>query len=186
MDTYTPEEKLELLQLARAAIESRLKGQPLPDTGTLCEKSQNIRSCFVTLHKKDGSLKGCIGNINAFEPLADNIVHNAVNSAFEDPRFQPVRFPDELSELNIEISILTLPEKISSMEEFELGKHGIILFKNGRSAVFLPQVAPEQGWDKETTLTHLSLKAGLGAGAWREPDAQFQVFEAIVFSEPLP
>lgn len=186
METYTSEEKRQLLQLARTAIESRLKGQALPDTGALSEKLRNIRSSFVTLHKKEGNLRGCIGNINAFEPLADNIVHNALNSAFEDPRFPPLISPDELSELNIEISILTLPEKISSIEKFEVGKHGIILSKNGRSAVFLPQVASEQGWDKETTLTHLSLKAGLSAGAWREPGTQFQVFEAIVFSESLP
>lgn len=183
-ELYSHEEKRLMLSLARSAMESVLKREKIPNSSKAPEKFHETASCFVTLHTiPDRNLRGCIGNIGGFEPLALNIVHNAVNSAFRDPRFQPVSSLEELSSLEIEISVLTPPEDISSLDEFIIGKHGIILLKNGRSAVFLPQVAPEQGWDKETTLTHLSMKAGLPSGAWQDKDAAFKVFSAIVFSE---
>lgn len=181
---YTHEEKILMLRLARSAMESVLKKEKVPGTSKAPEKFHETASCFVTLHTTpDRNLRGCIGNIGGFEPLALNIVHNAVNAAFRDPRFQPVSSLEELKTLEIEISVLTPPQDIISPDEFIIGKHGIILLKNGRSAVFLPQVAPEQGWDKETTLSHLSMKAGLSHDAWKEKDASFKVFSAIVFSE---
>ena len=90
--------------------------------------------------------------------------------------------PVEVGELSIEISAMTPPVAIGSWSEFVVGKHGIVLSKSGRSAVFLPQVAPEQGWTAEQTLTHLAQKAGLAPDAWRE-GAEFEVFEAQVFNE---
>ena len=84
--------------------------------------------------------------------------------------------------LDIHISVLTAPKAASGWEAIELGRHGIVLQKAGRSATFLPQVAPEQGWDLETTLNRLSQKAGLPADAWRE-GASFLLFEAEVFGE---
>jgi AmmeMemoRadiSam system protein A len=183
IEVYSSDEKKLMLALARSTIENALKktshSLPNPMPEKLCE----TRSCFVTLHSKDGSLRGCIGNIEAFEPLCNNIIHNASNSAFQDPRFQRVKSLEELSDIIIEISVLTPPEKIKSTDDFIIGKHGIILSKGFHSSVFLPQVAPEQGWDKETTLLHLSLKAGLDPYTWKEADAEFKVFEAIVFSE---
>jgi AmmeMemoRadiSam system protein A len=137
----------------------------------------------VTLHTKGGDLRGCIGNIGAFEPLIDNIRGNAFNAAFRDPRFRPVSSEEELKGLEFEISVLTEAEPIDGPDSFVIGEHGIILQKNGRSAVFLPQVAPEQGWDVPETLTHLSMKAGLGPDAWREKDTRFSVFRAVVFAE---
>ena len=183
IEAYSPDEKKMLLALARSTIENVLKRQAPPIPDPLPAKLRETRSCFVTLHTKDGALHGCIGNIEAFEALYANIIHNAGNSAFQDPRFQRVKSLDELADITIEISVLTPPEKIKSTAEFIIGKHGIILSKAGHSSVFLPQVAPEQGWDKETTLVHLSLKAGLDPYAWKEADAEFKVFEAIVFSE---
>lgn len=180
---YSSDEKKVMLALARTTIENVLKRLPPSIPDSVPTKFHDIRSCFVTLHTKDGSLRGCIGNIEAFESLCDNIIHNAVNSAFQDPRFQRIKSLDELANITIEISVLTPPEKIKSTDDFIIGKHGIILSKGVRSSVFLPQVAPEQGWDKETTLVHLSLKAGLEPYAWKEADAEFKVFEAIVFSE---
>jgi AmmeMemoRadiSam system protein A len=137
-------------------------------------------AAFVSLHR-DGNLRGCIGNLEAVEPLYRNVIHNARNAAFQDPRFMPLTAA-ELAGLNIEISVLTPPRPIHSVDEFQIGTHGIILTKGQRRAVFLPQVAPEQGWDRETTLTHLSLKAGMGPDDWRR-GAKYYVFEAIVFSE---
>ena len=183
IEVYSSDEKSMMLALARSTIENILKkiSPSIPDS--IPEKLRETRSCFVTLHTKTGALRGCIGNIEAFEPLCNNIIHNASHSAFQDPRFQRIKSLNEISDIVIEISVLTPTEIIKSTDDFIIGKHGIILSKDLHNSVFLPQVAPEQGWDKETTLTHLSLKAGLPPYAWKEADAEFKVFEAIVFSE---
>lgn len=182
-DSYTTEEKKILLDLARKEIAANLTGEESPSLTGLDDKLQQIRSCFVTLHTAQGALRGCIGNIEPFQPLAENVVHNARNAAFRDPRFPAVSSVDELSSLVIEISILTVPVPIPSYKDFVVGKHGIILQKGYNSAVFLPQVAPEQGWDAETTLTHLAMKAGLSPDSWKDEGCQFKVFEAVFFSE---
>ncbi|MCF6175884.1 MAG: AmmeMemoRadiSam system protein A [Victivallaceae bacterium] len=179
---YNNEERGELLKFIRATISAKLNDETPPQLPAQDGKLDRQGSCFVTLHAESGALRGCIGNIAAYEPLGDNIAHNAVNSALNDPRF-PSLTAGELESVVIEISILTPMHTIDSIDDFEIGKHGIVLICNGRSSVFLPQVAPEQGWDKATTLAHLSLKAGLPQNAWQSEDAKFQVFEAIVFSE---
>ena len=89
----------------------------------------------------------------------------------------------EFPRIRIEISALTLPVPVASYRDIEIGRHGMVLELRGRSAVFLPQVAPEQGWDLETTLTQLARKAGLPGDAWQDPRARFTVFEAVVFHE---
>ena len=183
-DLYTSKDKEVLLKLARDEISYNLKKGNPPLLEGLNEKLMQIRSCFVTLHTlEDGALRGCIGNIEPFQPLAENIIRNAKNAAFGDPRFPPVS-ANELDSINIEISILTVPSSIPSYKDFIVGKHGIILQKGDRGSVFLPQVAPEQGWDAETTLTHLAMKAGLSPDAWKDEDCQFKVFEAVYFKEP--
>ncbi len=182
-EVYSAKDKRLMLSLARATITNALKREKLPDPSELPEKLHQIRSCFVTLHSSDGSLRGCIGNIEAFEPLCENIMHNSLNSAFMDPRFKRMKSPDELSGIHIEISVLTPPKGIGSLDEFVIGRHGIIMIKDSHSSVFLPQVPVEQDWDLETTMVHLSLKAGLEPYAWKETGVEFKVFEAIVFSE---
>ena len=179
---FSLEEQKQILHFIRKIIKAKLENKPLPELPELGDKLVRQGSCFVTLHAADGALRGCIGNINAFEPLGRNIARNSLNSAFGDPRFHPLD-GDEIDEVSIEISILTPIHEIPSYEDFIIGKHGIVLSCQGRSAVFLPQVAPEQGWNRETTLTHLSMKAGLNQDAWTSPSAKFSVFEAIVFSE---
>lgn len=134
---------------------------------------------FVTLHDASGDLRGCIGNILPVASLSESLWERAQDAALQDPRFHPVQ-RDELETLSVEISILTRPVSIDTPDQIVLGKHGILLKKGYRSAVFLPQVATEQGWDLETTLAHLSLKAGMSPHAWRD-GASFQVFEAEVF-----
>jgi AmmeMemoRadiSam system protein A len=109
------------------------------------------------------------------------VMEHAVNAAVRDTRFRPVT-ADELPKIEMDISALTEPQPVASYNDIVLGKHGMVLEKSGRSAVFLPQVAPEQGWTLPETLTHLSIKAGLPPDAWKD-GARYTVFEAIVFSE---
>lgn len=171
-----------LLQLARDAIATGAARHraPDPDPATLPAELRAVGAAFVTL-RRNGVLRGCIGSLEATEPLYQDVMRNARNAAFHDPRFLPLA-ADELATLELEISVLTPPRPIESPAEFVLGRHGIILEKGGAGAVFLPQVAPEQGWDKETTLAHLAAKAGLKPNAWRR-GATFHVFEAIVFGD---
>jgi len=180
---FNLEQKRILLHLAREVMASRLRHHPAPPVPDDIPGLEQIGSCFVTLHTAEGELRGCIGNISATEALGENIRHNAANAAYGDPRFRPVATLHELDALVVEISVLTPMVEIDSAENFEVGKHGIVLMLLGRSAVFLPQVAPEQGWDRKATLEYLGLKAGLPREAWLDPRARFFVFEAIVFSE---
>jgi AmmeMemoRadiSam system protein B/AmmeMemoRadiSam system protein A len=173
-------EKRTLLKLAREAIRTRLKREPPPAPEELTPLLQNDGACFITLHI-GGELRGCIGYLEAVEPLWRNVVRNARAAAFNDPRFFPLSSA-EFEAVDLEISVLTPFRPIPGPDAFVVGRHGIILEKGGNHAVFLPQVAPEQGWDRETTLTHLALKAGLPPDGWRR-GAKFSVFEAIAFGE---
>ena len=185
----TSEQKL-LLALAREAIESSL-GLVSTEVYDSIKKStsplyQEKRGLFVTLKIRDGenslSLRGCIGNLVGIAPVAESVASLAREAAFHDPRFLPVRL-DELSDLVIEISLLTSPKRISSYEQIRIGIDGVILSKEYNRAVFLPQVAPEQGWNREEMLEHLSMKAGLSPSAWMDDRCELEVFQAEVFSE---
>ena len=182
-----------LLRLARESIAEHLTGQPsITYQNLLNEEIQEDllaeNGVFVTFKRREIldeelALRGCIGNILGKFPLYESIRRLAVESAVYDPRFQPVAELDELNSLFIEISILTIPQQVSSYSEIVLGEDGILFFGQGRTAVFLPQVATEQGWGIEETLAHLSQKAGLGVNDWKDPHCQFYVFQAEVFSE---
>ncbi len=178
--TLNEQEKLVLLQTAREAIAARLaKRAPVfpPARGILREP----RGAFVTL-KARGELRGCIGHIGATAPLVETVRDAALASAFEDPRFPPLR-PDEWDAVCIEISVLSAFEPISDAAQIRVGEHGIMIRKGSRSGLLLPQVATEQGWDKATFLTHICYKAGLPGDAWKSPDAHLSVFSAVVFHE---
>jgi len=138
------------------------------------------RAAFVTL-KKNSQLRGCIGDIFPRQPLYKSVIINAINAGVNDRRFLPVT-GTECNDITIEISALTVPEPIASPDDIRIGVDGVVLSKDGQSAVFLPQVAPEQGWDVKQMLTQLSLKAELPADAWKE-GASFLVFQAVVFGE---
>ena len=177
-------DKKALLQLARQIIEKAV-AEKLPvapeKTGiTISPAMKRNMGVFVTLKKK-GQLRGCIGEILPRRPLYQAVAGEAVNSAMNDWRFESVK-TSELNDIDIEISVLTPPVKIASYKDIVIGRDGIILSKNGRSAVFLPQVAPEQGWNLPETLSHLAEKAGLDKDAWQH-GATFQTFQAVVFGE---
>ncbi len=187
-------ERRTLLELARSAIVDRV----LSD-GTLerCRAAAHItptlealRGAFVTLHvsvRSDSSephrLRGCIGSITSQEPLHRNVIRNAVRSAFEDPRF-PALDATELERLEIEISALTPLRPVRDPASIVAGRDGVHLEHGKSSAVFLPQVAVEQGWDATELLQHLAIKAGLSREGWR--DAGLEVFQAEVFGEASP
>ena len=125
--------------------------------------------------------KLCIGDIFPRQPLYKSVIINAIRAAVNDKRFPRVT-EAECNDIKIEISALTPPQPIASPGQIRIGVDGVVLNKNGQSAVFLPQVAPEQGWDVDQMLTRLSLKAGLPADAWKQ-GASFRVFQADVFGE---
>ncbi len=170
-----------LLRIARRSIEDRLGGRRFSMPPELPPALLRAGACFVSLHR-GRDLRGCIGSLESTEPLWRNAMSNAVRAAFSDPRFPPLA-QDELARVDIEISVLTPAREIGDPAEFQVGRHGIILAKGGQRAVYLPQVAVQQGWGREETLDHLAGKAGLPKDAWRQPDARLQVFEARVFRE---
>ncbi len=178
------DDRAALLSLARKTIEFYFAHRRKPTAAELGIKitpaMRQIAGAFVTLHKH-GELRGCIGEIFPTRALYEAVMDHALNAAFKDYRFPPLA-ESELNECDIEISALSEPVEVPSSDHIELGRHGIVLQKGSRSAVFLPQVAPEQGWDLPTTLTHLALKAGLGPDDWRQ-GCRFYVFEAVVFGE---
>jgi len=180
----TTHDKQQLLTLARKTILYALEKKRLPQPGELdvaiSPAMEAPRAAFVTL-KKNSQLRGCIGDIFPQRPLYRSVIINAVNAAFNDRRFVPLQ-QSECSEIEIEISALTAPAPVDSPNEIRVGTDGMIIRKDGRSAVYLPQVAPEQGWNLEQTLTHLSQKAGLDPNAWKQ-GAAFLVFQADVFGE---
>jgi MEMO1 family protein len=180
--TLNAEEKKALLKIARAAVVQNVTSGTLPvvDTASLPTALKIPCGAFVTLNEHN-ELRGCIGRFGAEEPLYRVVQEMAAAASTEDPRFTPVQ-PSEIEKLSIEISVLTPMRKISSIDEIQLGKHGIYIRKGNRSGTFLPQVATETGWNKEEFLGHCAQeKAGIGWDGWK--DADIYVYEALVFSE---
>ncbi|MBZ5537082.1 MAG: AmmeMemoRadiSam system protein B [Acidobacteriia bacterium] len=180
--SLTEKEKGDLLRIARTALDEYLQDRRLPeiDASILSETITAKCGAFVTL-TQNGQLRGCIGRFDASEPLYKVVQQMSVAAATEDPRFDPVE-ARELNKLEIEISVLTPLRRIHSIDEIEMGKHGIYLRKGLRSGTFLPQVATDTHWTKEEFLGHCAQdKAGLGWNGWK--DAEIYVYEAIVFSE---
>jgi len=179
-DQYTLEEKKELLQLARKTIEKYLrtgkKEYPRTDNPKFSEK----RGVFVTLHKK-GDLRGCIGYPLPIKPLIEAVVDNAISSASEDYRFDTVSV-EELADIDIEISVLTPPQKMKSYKDVVVGRDGIIISKSFMRGLLLPQVPVEQGWDLEQYISWGCRKAGLPADEWKR-NIEIETFQGIVFGE---
>jgi AmmeMemoRadiSam system protein A len=179
-ETFTPAEQKALLDFAQQSITRMLATGTPPLARGFSESLQQKRGVFVTL-KKHGELRGCIGHTEPDAPLCRLVGAMAINAAIGDPRFMPVQ-ADELPGIDIEISVLTRLKEVKQVEDIAIGRDGVVLTKGGKSALFLPQVAPEQGWDRPTMLDHLCNKAGMERGCWRE-GARFATFQAIVFGE---
>ncbi len=186
-DRLSNEQGSYLLKLARETIKARLLGGS-KDMGD--EKPPEVfnerRGTFVTLTKA-GALRGCIGHIIARESLLEGVEENAVNAAFKDPRFPPLS-PDELDDIDIEVSILTDPEPLEYSDRDDLLEKlrphvdGVIIKKGYNQATFLPQVW-DQLPDKGDFLRHLCLKAGLAADAWTKGDLDVSTYQVQAFEE---
>ncbi|MEZ4528548.1 MAG: AmmeMemoRadiSam system protein B [Desulfobacterales bacterium] len=173
-------QKKSLLVFARNTITWYLDSETVPLARGFDAQLWYKQGAFVTL-KKQGNLRGCIGHMAEDRPLCQVVGEMALNAAFEDRRFRPLAAA-ELPQCEIEISVLTPFREVSGPEQILVGRDGVLIRKDGRSAVFLPQVAPEQGWNREQMLEHLCQKAGLASDAWKE-NARFFTFQANVFSE---
>jgi uncharacterized protein len=183
-----PEDKKALLELARNAISSSLLGKSLSISGTLKSRFEKKQGVFVTL-KKSGSLRGCIGFVEAFFPLYDAVVEAARSAAFKDPRFDALT-KEEFDFIKIEISMLSEPSLFvvrnysDYLDRIEIGKHGLIIRSpKGKSGLLLPQVPVEQEWDVMEYLENLCIKANLDRDAWRYLENKISFFECEVFSE---
>jgi AmmeMemoRadiSam system protein A len=180
MPSLSEADRQSLLELARRAIAEAVSPQKpagrIPHSGVFAEK----RGVFVTLQAR-GRLRGCIGVVEAFELLGESIARCAASAAFEDPRFSPVS-PEELRELQIELSLLSPPEPILP-ENIEIGKHGLLISQAAKRGLLLPQVAVQHKFSREQFLEETCRKAGLAAHAWQEPETQILGFTCEVFSE---
>jgi AmmeMemoRadiSam system protein B/AmmeMemoRadiSam system protein A len=179
-DELSEVDKTYLLAIARKTIERYFATDtvplPRPTSGAL----RRDQGCFVTL-KKMGELRGCIGHMAEDTPLALTVAKMAMEAALNDRRFSPVQ-ASEVKGLHIEISVMTPLAKVSGPEAVVVGRDGVVIRKGGRSAVFLPQVAPEQGWTRDQMLGHLCQKAGMHDECWKS-GCEFLTFRAIVFEE---
>lgn len=175
------EEQRELLALARQAIRCALLGVPLVRVTPVHAALLRPSGAFVTIHV-DEQLRGCIGYVEPVFPLVEVVVEVAVKAATQDYRFVPLGLAD-LDHTSISISVLTPPQRIHSLDEIEVGLHGLIIENGERKGLLLPQVAVEHQWGRQAFLEAVSLKAGMHAHAWEDKESVISVFSAEVFDD---
>lgn len=179
-----PEHRQYLLELARSTMVDKLSGRSLRRAAQGPLSGEAYGGLFVSLHK-DKQLRGCMGTF-ALSGTLEECVQSMSLAALNDPRFvtMPVTL-EELPELQIEISLLSVPVPTEDPLSLEVGKHGIIVEREGRSGCFLPQVGSQFGWSAERLLHECcAQKAHLPAEAWKDPDTKVSLFTAEVISEP--
>jgi len=175
----SPEDQPRLIALARHALEARVRHAGVPEIDAAV--APDVRcGAFVSIFH-DGELRGCLGRLNSQLPIARLVAQLAQAVADSDPRFPRVT-PQELDAIDVEISVLTTEREIQSVEEIEVGTHGLIVEQGTNRGLLLPQVPGEHGWDRNAFLDHACVKAGLAADAWRR-GARLFVFEAQIFGE---
>jgi hypothetical protein len=181
--SLSPAEKQELLKIARTSVETAVREKQLyPVPANEPEALRNARGAFVTL-KEHGDLRGCIGYMSPLRPLAETVRDVAAYAALEDRRFRPVS-EGELRILEYEISVLSPLRKVEDINQIHVGEHGLLIRKGDYEGVLLPQVPTEEGWNRNTFLEQVCVKAGLPEQAWKDEDADLFMFTALVFGEP--
>lgn len=180
---FTDKEKAFLRALAANTIAKALGQEemelPFASEVAASEKLQSHLGAFVTL-KREGQLRGCIGNIVGTKPLVKVIEEMAGAAAFRDPRFKPLQ-ASELKDLELEISVMGPIEPCPDPQQIEIGRHGLIMKRGHKQGLLLPQVPVEWGWDRETFLAKTCEKAGLPRDAWKDKETQIFWFEAVIF-----
>lgn len=177
------------MKTARKTIEAYLRGKTLPKPD-VPRKLLEHRGIFVTLTKR-GELRGCIGHPMPTMPLVEALIDSAISAATRDPRFPPLEL-DELSEVEVEVSVLTKPEvmKVKHPKEYPrlivIGRDGLVVECGLNAGLLLPQVPVEWKWDAEEFLSHACMKAGLMPDAWLDRGVCVKKFSAQVFSEREP
>jgi AmmeMemoRadiSam system protein A len=173
-------EKEKLLRIARETLTEHLTAGTTPEYTPHEPGLLQQVAAFVTLRRRNGELRGCIGRIEVSRPLYRTVQESVISAATSDFRFPPVTAA-ELNDILIEISALSPFQPIDSPDEIHIGRHGLLIRKDLRVGLLLPQVASDRGWDRDEFLRAICLKAGLPTGAWR--DADLYVFSAEVFEE---
>jgi hypothetical protein len=187
-DRLTSEEKLILLRLARTTLERGVRGEELPpvDLKGVTPHLKEPGASFITLTIA-GELRGCIGALEAYQPLVQDVREHALAAALEDPRFPPVR-PEELDQIEIEISRLTPPQNLEYQDAADLVRQlrpnvdGVILRDGPRRATFLPQVW-EKIPDKAEFLDALCAKMGAARDTWRHKHLEVLTYQVEEFHE---
>ena len=180
MSPLSSEDRRELLRRARRAIVEAVEHGRIPEFPPVQGDLAKPAGAFVTLRRQE-RLMGCIGHIEPDEALGEVVLRCAIASALHDSRFRAVR-PEEIPELQIEISVLSKLERISP-EAIEIGRHGLVVERGGIRGLLLPQVAAERNWTRERFLAETCLKAGFPADAWKDPETRVYAFLAEAFSE---
>ena len=182
------EQRRDLIQRARAAVEAQVRGgagarsRPAAGGAIAAAEMPDASGAFVTI-KRRGQLRGCLGTLQCRRGLAEEVERCAADAASEDPRFPPVS-KEELPELSLEVSVLGPLEPIdpAKADAFEIGRHGLVVERGVHRGLLLPQVATEWGWTPEQFLRQTCVKAGLPEDAWRH-GARVYRFAAEVFGE---
>ena len=174
--------RLKLLLVARQSLENFMENGDHMQFPTEIPQLLEKRAVFVTLRKRsNGDLRGCIGHSKPRYPLIEAVSKTALSSALEDSRFTPLKI-DELPDLIIEISVLS-PMYPSKPENVEIGKHGLMIIKGSKGALFLPEVAVSNDWDLKTFFDEICSKADLPKGSWNNRYAELYVFESDAWGE---
>ena len=174
--------RLKLLRVARQSLENFLENGNLIQFPTEIPELLEKRAVFVTLRNRDhGDLRGCLGQSKPRYPLIEAVAKTVISSAVDDTRFPSLTL-DELPDLLIEINVLS-PLAPSKPEDVKIGKHGLMINKGSKGAIFLPEVAVSNGWDLHTFLEELCRKANLSEGSWHDCEAELYVFESEAWDE---
>ncbi len=180
MSSLDNRERLFLLEVARRALIAAVETGKTLEVSSRDLAGSECAGAFVTLRRRT-RLRGCIGQIGTKQSTVEVVAYSARAAALEDPRFDPVR-SEELRDIEIELSVLSVPERIEP-RQIEAGKHGLIVSRGWQRGVLLPQVAVEQRWESVRFLEETCVKAGLERDAWKQPETLILAFTADVFSE---
>ncbi len=184
---FTPEERKELIRIAREAVSGRANGKPetaiekIAASGSRTPQLLQHGGAFVTLYKS-GELRGCLGYIESARSLKETVTEIAWKVAADDFRFYPV-VENELADIRVEISALSPLQKISDIQEIQIGKHGLLIEAGAHRGLLLPQVAEKYHWDREQFLEETCVKAGVPRDTWKKPTARIFIFSAEIIEE---